>query len=149
MGFRMAGKSNKGAMRLLSLRGQVWWFRRNIPAACRASLGVTAWLRSLETSDIRVAKVRRDELEQETTRLFADIQSGRPIAPESASPALRGNLWREAMTALSEEVDANDDDGEGSEELDLARHAQDAEREALRATDKRAFDDARLPKGHA
>ena len=145
MGFRMAGKSNKGAMRLLSLKGQVWWFKRDIPAACRASLGVTAWLRSLETSDIRVAKVRRDELELETTRLFADIRSGKSLAPGSASPALRGNLWREAITALSEEVDANDDDdGEGSEELDLARHAQDAERDALRAADKRTFDDARL-----
>ena len=135
----MAGKSNKGAMRLLRLKGQVWWFRRDVPAACLAAIGKGSLAQSLETSDVRIAKERRDQLEIETTRLFSDIQSGKPAIATTTSPAYRGNLWRETIAALSEA-----DDNENTEELDLARHAGEAEREALRATDKRAFDDARL-----
>lgn len=130
----MAGKSKKGAMRLLSLKGQVWWFKRDIPASCRPSLGVTAWLRSLETSDVRVAKERRDELEIETAKLFANIRSGRPVAGLAHSAADRGNLWREAIRELSKDA----------AELALARHAEEAEKETLRASDRQAFTDARL-----
>lgn len=126
-------------MRLLRLKGHVWWFQRDVPAACLAAIGKGSVAKSLETSDVRIATERRDQVEIETTRLFSDIQSGKPAIAATAAPALRGQLWRETITALFEA-----DDDEDTEELDLARHAQEAEREALRAADKRAFDDARL-----
>jgi hypothetical protein len=62
----MVGKSNKGSKRLLDLRGQTWWFRMAIPAACRGYFnGTTTYLQSLGTSDIRAAALRRDKLEVE------------------------------------------------------------------------------------
>jgi integrase len=142
MGSGVSGKSDKGAMRLLDLRGQTWWFKRDIPLACRAAYGGTgAYLRSLETSDIRVAKMRRDELEIETSGLFEGIRSGR-LAPGSAlSEIERGHLWR--ATLMTPEADP--------EAADTVRHAMEAERAAMRGTQRRAFDDgllARVPVDH-
>ena len=93
---------------------------------------------NLATSDIRVAKERRDELEAETARAFADMRAGRWVGGTALPPAARGALWRETFAALSADPDAN------PEELSLARDAEEAEREALRRGPRKAFDDARL-----
>lgn len=134
----MAGRSNKGSMRLLDLRGQVWWFKRAIPATCRpAFAGVTTYLRSLETSDVRDAKMRRDALEAETSRMFADARAGRlPMPGATLSPAARGALWRDALR----DIEASGDD----EALALARSVEEDEREALRGPARVAYEAARL-----
>lgn len=122
-------------MRLLVRQGNVWWFKRAIPATCRASFnGTGSYLENLGTSDIRLAKERRDELERETSQRFADIRAGR--ISENTSPAARGHLWRSTLDDLQGNPDAD------PETLDDARHALAAERATLRDAPKRAFDDA-------
>jgi integrase len=122
-------------MRLLVQQGNTWWFKRAIPEKCRAAFGGTgAYLVSLGTSDVRVAKARRDELESETSQRFEDVRAGRVIGP--ASVAARGHLWRETLQQLPAVPETDPDD------LDTARYALDAERAALKAAPKRAFDDA-------
>jgi len=54
----MAGKSRKGAMRHLELKGQTWWFRREIPPACRLlEDDLKAYKVNLQTSDVRMPTV--------------------------------------------------------------------------------------------
>ncbi|SOB89506.1 hypothetical protein SAMN05877809_10119 [Rhodobacter sp. JA431] len=48
----MAGKSSKGAERLLKLRGNSWWFRRQVPKAARLALDREWLLVNLQTSDV-------------------------------------------------------------------------------------------------
>jgi integrase len=135
MGFAVAGKSDKGAMRLLVRQGNIWWFKRAIPLACRPSFGGTgSYLENLGTSDIRIAKERRDMLEAETSERFGNIRAGR--GPDNTSPANRGHLWRSTLNDLQGTPEAD------PEKLDDARHALAAERETLRGAPKRAFDDA-------
>ncbi|MFN3723676.1 MAG: tyrosine-type recombinase/integrase [Paracoccaceae bacterium] len=157
----MAGKSKNGATRLLRLQGETWWFKQDVPAACQAICGKKVWMENLATADVRVAKARRDALEAETKQAFADMRAGRWAKGRELSPSDRGALWRETLIALSLQQRA---DGRelvrdksaietgwslSSEELepdqaDVAHHAEEAERDSLRGSEKVAFEDARL-----
>lgn len=65
-------------MRFLSLKGSTYWFKRDIPKAIRGSFGdKTAWLVSLDTGDVRVAKDRRDDVEKECDAEFREARAGR------------------------------------------------------------------------
>lgn len=135
----MAGKSNKGGERLLELKGNVWWFRQQVPKAARNGAGGKSWLMvNLQTANIVEAKRRRDELEAETRMQFRQIALGRKNSLElpgwkhpkvSLSPADRGALSRVALeTAI--------DDGE------LIAFAAEQERDNLKPSERQAFDDA-------
>lgn len=130
----MAGKSNKGSKRLLDLRGQTWWFRMAIPAACRAYFnGTTTYLQSLGTSDVRTAALRRDKLEIEVRELFARVKAGEVIGPTEQLAELRGALTRTVITEAS--VD-------GGEALEDAVWAAEAEVESLRGKARERFERA-------
>ena len=86
---------NKGR-RYLNLRGNKWWFKRDIPLALRPVFGRgTAYLVNLETSDLRVAISRRDELARETDRLFSDAKAGKAITRRGVQDEIRrlGEAW--------------------------------------------------------
>jgi integrase len=158
----MAGKSKKGALRLLRLQGQTWWFKRDVPAACQPYYGKPTWMENLGTSDVRVAKDLRDRWEAETTKAFADMRAGRWVKGAGLSPSARGALQREALRTLAgahQLPSAPDSSHAGWElgldlsheemepdELDLAREAEEAEREGLRGAAKVAYEAAFL--GH-
>lgn len=68
----------KSSLRYLVLRGLKYWFKRDIPAAIRSHFGgKSAYLVNLQTSDLRAAMARRDEIKRETDKLFHDARSGR------------------------------------------------------------------------
>lgn len=106
----MAGKSSKGALRLLDLRGQTWWFKIDIPKACRGYFGKTAHLENLHTADVRVAKERRDEIERDVRDLFKQIKSGKAVSGATLSARDRGALWREAVKMVDPNSEALADD---------------------------------------
>jgi integrase len=159
--FDMAGKSRRGALRHLELKGQTWWFRREIPRECRPFEGGRRTDKvNLETSDVRLAKSRRDELERETDQRWADMRAGRYVPAARMTPAQRGALWRETLVelremhpsgkpgaspaipwdALSPEEQAEIED----DPLQVALDVEEMERERLTGADRRAFDVARL-----
>ena len=136
----MAGKSSKGGERLLTLRGNVWWFRQQVPKACRLVIGRPWLLVNLRTPDVIEAKRKRDELEAATRMQFRQIADGRrealtlpgwspPEVPLTASA--RGALSREAVALALDE-----------EEADLISFAAEEERDRLRPSQRQAFDDA-------
>jgi len=136
----MAGKSSKGAMRLLTLRGLTWWMKIDIPKACRHHFkGRTAYLENLQTSDVRLAKERRDEAEREIRNLFTDIKSGKVASDGAVAARERGLLWREAIREV-QDVDAVDAHGWSPE--DDARYAAEADHDRLRGRERQEFGDA-------
>lgn len=157
----MAGKSRRGALRHLELKGQTWWFRREIPRECRPFEGGRRTDKvNLETSDVRLAKSRRDELERETDQRWADMRAGRYVPADRMTPAQRGALWRETLAELRESHpsgkpgaspaipwDALSLDKQAEIEddpLQVALDVEEMERERLTGADRRAYDEARL-----
>ncbi len=111
----------KKTQRLLDLRGNKWWFKRDIPAAVRAAFGGrTAYLVNLETGDIKVASRRRDELERETDQMFADARAGRLPAF-----AAHEDEVRRLAEAWAAELRASEQDPEGWHERTLRRPVQE------------------------
>lgn len=155
-------------MRHLELKGQTWWFRREIPPPCRVHEdGLKAYKVNLLTSDVRVAKTRRDELERETNQRWADMKSGRFVSSSRMLPAERGALWREILgdqhgaylrspsrdlPSVRWEALSPEEQAEAEEDpLSIARDAEERERERLRGTDHVAYKDAllgRVPVDH-
>lgn len=126
-------------MRLLDLRGQTWWFKRAIPADCRKRFGGrTAHLVNLQTSDIRVAKRRRDQLEAETTEYFELIRQGG--AAQEVSPREWGLRYREVLTDPA--TDRGDGGPDDYSDYDAARDAAEARAETYRGRDRSEFEDA-------
>ncbi len=100
----MAGRSKNAGRRLLVLKHNRWWFRREIPEALRKGLGKGRfWMVNLGTSDLREAQRIRDELERETSETFAHVRAGRPVAAAALSARERGILHREAIAAVVED----------------------------------------------
>jgi integrase len=138
----MAGKSNKGTMRLLDLRGQTWWLKIDIPKECRHHFGKTAYLQSLETGDIKTAMARRDQVEPGVRALFAGIKAGTIPSAATLAARDRGALWRETLTDLKEDPSGHEaDEGEWSQ-FDLAMTAAEEVAERYRGKDRKEFDDA-------
>src|SRR5687768_13888362 len=132
-GKPMAGTSSKGAMRLLDLRGQTWWFKKAIPAECRnAFKGQGTYLVNLRTSDVRVAKGRRDELDAECTEYFRQVRTGEQAATLSGRE--KGLLYRETLRTLAHER-ATDGQGEFSP-YDIALTAAEEAAERLRGRER-------------
>jgi hypothetical protein len=164
----MAGKSSKGALRLLELKGATYWFRREIPPACRPfEDGLRMWRRNLETGDIRVAKAMRDRLERETDQRWADMRAGRFVSPSASSPAQRGSLWRETLAELGydpnrrsidlsqaiswQELTPEEQAEIEDDPLQAALDVEELEREGLRGTSRLAYEDelkGRVPVDH-
>lgn len=98
--------ARKRAKRLLDLRGNKWWFKRAIPAAVRGAFGGrTDYLVNLETGDLRLAMLRRDGLERDTDRMFADARAGLPVrvADEHDEIGRLAQTWaKELQAALSD-----------------------------------------------
>ncbi|MGR3449397.1 MAG: DUF6538 domain-containing protein [Paracoccus sp. (in: a-proteobacteria)] len=79
----MAGKSSKGATRLLFLSRNVWWFRQQVPAVVRTVISGPQFIMvNLHTADVIEAKRRRDELEAQTAMQFRQIKMGRRVTLE-------------------------------------------------------------------
>ena len=89
----------KSSERYLKRRGNKYQFRREIPVAIRAVFGgKTAIIRPLQTSDTRVAKLRRDALERETDKLFEDAQRGAKVDAEGRLEAT-AETWAAELAA--------------------------------------------------
>lgn len=136
-GPKMAGKSKKAGRRLLILKHSRWWFRREIPAACRKALGRGRYfMENLETSDLKVAQSLRDEWERVTSDTFAAIRSGEYVAAAALTAREQGIAARKAIAAAAEH-DTGEDDGNpfavavASAEGTAESFRNDAEREAF------------------
>ena len=79
---------------------------------------------------------RSKELDGETARAFAAMRAGTWKPAEGLSPAARGELYRETITALAQDPDAD------PEALELAVYAAESERDTYRGAQKVAFEDA-------
>lgn len=102
-----------------------------VPLAVRDHFGgKTAYLESLKTSDLKVARERRDEVERTCRELFKHIKSGKVITPIQEQADRRGELWRETLAALDRDV------------LHDAVYAAEAEAESYRGKARVKFDKA-------
>lgn len=150
----MPRKAAKPSMRLLNLRGQVWWFMRDLPADCRAVYGKKTWLTNLCTSDVRAAMEQRDRLEVETTEAFKKMRAGAWNPKDALSAPERGQLYREQVAALvsvSEESGGADalepvafakGDADEPDALELLVLAAEAERDSYKGPQRAAFEGA-------
>lgn len=132
-------------MNLLTLKGNVWWFRQGVPEAVRKiTRGPRFILINLRTSDTAAAKRMRDSLEAVTRLQFEEIKEGRRLALEldgwagggttqkaARPPADRGSLTRAALDAATD-----------SDERYLIMLAAEAEAEAMSPAQRQAFEDA-------
>jgi integrase len=136
----MAGRSSKGAKRYLDLRGHTWWFRLAIPAACKAHFGgKTMYMQNLETGEIRTAMARRDQLEPEVRKLFADIKAGRVVGPTSISAREAGRQWREALEEANRNSESGDAEPGEFSQLDIIMDAAEEAAERLSEKDRLEF----------
>lgn len=147
----MPRKAAKPSMRLLNLRGQVWWFMRDLPADCRAVYGKKTWLTNLGTSDVRAAMEQRDKLEIETTEAFKRMRAGTWNPKDALSAPERGQLYRNQIAALvggshgsddAELVPFEEGDDDEPDALELVVLAADAERDSYRGPARAAFEGA-------
>lgn len=85
----------KSPRKYLKMRGLKYWFRRDIPEAIRISFdNKTAYLVNLQTSDLRQAIKRRDDLTTETDQLFEEAKNG-TLGRTSADPiGALAEVWR-------------------------------------------------------
>ncbi|WP_394177419.1 tyrosine-type recombinase/integrase [Yoonia maritima] len=144
----MTVKSNRSE-RLLVLKGNTFWFRQGVPKPVRQMIGGPAFIMiNLQTSNITEAKHLRDDLEAATRVQFRDVIAGRrgafelpglsasatnaSVSRSQALPAaLRGDLIRNAMA-----------DAEDGDELHLIVEAAEAEADAMRPAQRKAFERA-------
>jgi hypothetical protein len=144
----LAGKRNKGAERLLKLKGNIWWFRRQIPDDVRYAADGRGWLFvNLHTSDVVEAKKSRDDLEALSRLQFRQVQAGaRSVleipgwstdgAHRLPSPAERGTLARTAIEAAGDAPDESaGDECDNLSPTDLAVIAAEQEAERLKPSD--------------
>lgn len=94
---------------------------------------------SLQTSDIRDAQERRDELEREVAKAFADIKAGRVVSQRQMDAKERGAMWRDAIRQAAEEGSGDADDISIADiAMDLARE----EGERLSDKEQREFNNS-------
>lgn len=100
----MAGRSKNAGRRLLTLKGNRWWFRREIPQDIREDMGKGRfWLVNLGTGDLGAARKMRDEMERETTDAFAAIRAGEVIGGATLSAREQGVLHRGVIAAVEDQ----------------------------------------------
>ncbi len=84
------------------MRGLKYWFKRDIPQALRVSFdNKTAYLVNLETSDLREAIKRRDELINQTDQLFEQAHKGTLTSGSSDPIAVMAESWRAEIEAAT------------------------------------------------
>jgi integrase len=82
------------------MKGNRWWFKRDIPAAIRGLIARgTAYQVNLQTGDIKAAMTRRDELARESDKLFADARAGRLVGSVQDTIRDRAEAWAAEMAA--------------------------------------------------
>lgn len=85
------------------MRGLKYWFRRDIPQALRMSFEEkTAYLVNLETSDLREALKRRDELVRKTDQLFEQARDGTLTISSRDPIAAMAESWRIEIEAAAQ-----------------------------------------------
>lgn len=90
----MSKRRNNGPMRHLQLKGNLYRFRRGVPTDLRQHFDRKGfYVVSLGTGDVVEAKRRRDELERETDRLFAELRRGGISAPTRDIIRELGETW--------------------------------------------------------
>lgn len=84
----------KSHRKYLNMRGLKYWFKREIPHGVRINFdNKTAYLVNLQTSDLREALKRRDELVRETDLLFEQARLG-VLPTTNKDPILRlAEIW--------------------------------------------------------
>ena len=148
-GAEMAGRSKKGAERLLTLRGLTYWFRKAVPEDCTADYGANFFLVNLHSGDLRHVQGLRDRLEAGAKQIVQDIRAGRWANGRKLSlggidasgggllPEQRGELWQATLQQMESDPDTDPD------QLELARYAEEQERERLRKAARRQFEKGR------
>ncbi|MER9521502.1 tyrosine-type recombinase/integrase [Mesorhizobium sp. M0614] len=135
-------KQRNSARRHLELKRRIWWFKIGVPVAMRSHFdGRTHHRENLQTSDMRVAMERRDQVERDTRSLFRDIAAGKVISAATLSAREHGTVWRETLTDLR----VADDDARnefGWSPLDIAVSVAEEATERLRGKDRKEFEDA-------
>ena len=134
---------------LLTLKGNRWWFRQGIPKPVRKITSGPAFvLINLETSDIREAKKRRDELEAFTRVQFREVKEGQRNAlelpdwsPKGESSGAPKGLPAAARGALIREVLGELDEDDLHERYKIVVTAE-AEADSMKPAQRRAFEDA-------
>lgn len=107
----MAGRSKNAGRRLLVLKHDRWWFRREVPLSCRKGVGGGRfWMVNLDTSDLRTAQRLRDGLEQETAEVFDMIRKGQPLRAGELSAREQGVRHREVIAAVSDQQGGGPDE---------------------------------------
>jgi integrase len=92
----------KASRRYLVLKGNTWWFKRDIPVAIRPAIGRgTAYQVNLGTGDIRVAAERRDGLQRETDQLYSDARAGRPLTAARDRLRESAEAWAAELASYS------------------------------------------------
>lgn len=128
-------KQRNSARRHIELKRRIWWFKIGVPVALRSHFGgKTHYRESLQTSDMRVAVERRDQVERDIRSRFRDIAAGKVISPATMSARERGTVWREALADLK----ATDDHSQ----LDFAMGLAEDESDRLRGNERKEFEDA-------
>jgi integrase len=138
-------KKRNGARKYLDLKRRVWWFKMDLPKDVRHRFdGKTAYLESLQTSDLRVAMERRDVIERDIKALFAGIRAGKGEASPERTAEERGAAWRQTLAELQRDPKASisTDDEFGLTPYDYARDAAEDEAERLRPKEREWFDRA-------
>lgn len=139
-------KQRNSARRHLELKRRIWWFKIGVPVAMRSHFdGRTHHRENLQTSDMRVAMERRDQVERDTRSLFRDIAAGKVISPATLSARERGTLWREALVELRV-ADDDAQDAFGWSPLDVATSVAEEETERLHGKERKEFEDALVGK---
>lgn len=132
------------ADRLLTIKGNVWWFRMHMPAPVHRVIGGSPWVMMSIGADLAEAKKTRDVLERITEQQFAEVEAGKRLTLEipgwgrsaistALPPAERGAITQAALEA------AEDDD-----ERHLIITAAEDEVERMRPNQRKAFEDAML-----
>ncbi len=137
-----------GPDRLLDLRGLTWWFKRDIPAKCRAVFKdprtgkpKATFMVNLKTADLRAARRLRDELEADTDAMFRDIRAGKTVAAAALSAKEQGILAREAIAAAVDHQQDGPDDSFGLYEA-AVQSAEDTMERFTSDDEAAAFADA-------
>lgn len=163
----MARKAAKALPGDLRLKGQTFWFSRDVPADCRAVFGKKTWMDNLKTADLKQALAMRVGLRAETTEAFAAMRAGTwDRSGRRLSPAALAEVYRDAIADLSQRMTesraALPEDNrnlsptklgtlltpeeyhsdEEADALELMIGAAEATRDNLRGTQRRAFEEA-------
>lgn len=121
-------------MKYLTLKGNLWQVKIDVPADCQAELGKRNWVETTGTGDTAKAKVRRDEIERQVKDVFNAIRAG---TYQQGTAADLGASLRQSW--LNSENTA--EEGRFSEKDLVAQLAED-QADRMRPSQRKAFEAA-------